>query len=340
MKNIHKKWNAAVIGIGRIGFTLEKDALRGGFCTHSAAYLNHPDFNLVSVADINFDRRKEFAAYYNFDTKKIYPDYRLMLTEEKIDVVSIATWTDTHKEIFLDCVKNPDIKIIFLEKPISLNLRDSQNMISAARRQKKIVAVNYERRWDANYIKIKEIIANNELGELRTITGNVLTGTFPHAKWHKKILKRGGPLLHDGVHIIDILLFFCGNPLKYKTELIKFNKTHKYEHTAYIDFTFKNGVKAFVEIGGRRKYFNFELDLQFEAGRILIGNSIRKFFIAAKSPRYEGFTELLETVFPNVVGQNQFSAACSEFSEILQGKRLSSSSSGDSALKVMKIIEP
>ncbi len=332
-------YNAAIIGIGRVGFTLEKDELRGGVCTHSGAYIKHADFNIVSVADINPHRLAEFSDYFNFSRDKTYLNYKEMLAKEKIDVISICSWTDTHKEIFCECVKNNNIKIIFLEKPVALNLKDSQYMIELAKKFNKTVAVHFERRWEPAYIKIKEIIGNKMLGELRTVNGSVVTGAFQHAAWHKEILKRGGPLLHDGVHLIDILLFLCGKPKKINSEIIKFNKNHIFEHTAFFFFEFKNKTHAFLEIGGRRKYFNFELDLQFETGRILVGNSMLKIFETSKSRRYQGFTELNEINFPHFENRNSFFNAFDEFTAILQNRLDAPSSSGDTALQTMKIID-
>jgi predicted dehydrogenase len=60
---------------------------------------------------------------------------------------------------------------------------------------------------------------------------------------------------------------------------------------------FENGVHAFVS-GSRKRYFIFQCDLVFTAGRIQIGNDVRRVFRPAPSPRYEGFIELEEASEP------------------------------------------
>jgi Oxidoreductase family, NAD-binding Rossmann fold len=57
---------------------------------------------------------------------------------------------------------------------------------------------------------------------------------------------------------------------------------------------FENGVHAFVS-GSKKRYFKFECDLTFTAGRIQIGNDVQRIWRPAPSPRYEGFVELAES---------------------------------------------
>ena len=61
---------------------------------------------------------------------------------------------------------------------------------------------------------------------------------------------------------------------------------------------FKNGAIGFIEGGGARKYFNFELDIQGSEGRLLIGNSGRELYVAKKSQRFTGFHELEKIPLP------------------------------------------
>jgi len=332
-------FNAAIIGIGRIGFTLENDKLRGGICTHSGAYNSHPNFRIAGAADIDPARLNEFSIFYNFPADKLYKDYKLLLRNEKIDIVSIAVWTDCHKQIFCDCVNDANIKLIFLEKPVALNYKDARYMMRLAKKHNKIVAVNYERRWSNIYNKIREMIISRELGELRTMVGNVLTGAFMHASWHKYLAKRGGPILHDGVHLIDLALFLCGKPRNIEKKIFKFDSRHKYEHTAFIRMEFDKNITAFLEIGGRRRYFNFELDLQFSDGRIIVGNSVLKLFVPDKSPRFTGFTELKEIPFPQPIERKPLLNALDEFYLVMSGQSDYISSTGANALETMKIID-
>ena len=61
---------------------------------------------------------------------------------------------------------------------------------------------------------------------------------------------------------------------------------------------FSNGAMGFIEGGGARKYFNFELDIQGAEGRLLIGNDKRQLHLTRKSKRFTGFSELEPVAFP------------------------------------------
>jgi predicted dehydrogenase len=70
------------------------------------------------------------------------------------------------------------------------------------------------------------------------------------------------------------------------------------EETACGMIGFKNGAIGFIEGGGAREYFNFELDIQGSEGRLLIGNDGRELYLTKKSKRFSGFQELEKVGFP------------------------------------------
>ena len=199
-----KKYRVGIIGCGRIGSLLEEDPLRGKPCTHAGAYNQHSDTDIVAACDIDRKRLKAFGKRWN--VKTIYEDYRNMLEKENLDIVSIATWTHLHCQIVLDAAQS-DVKGIYCEKPIALNLDEANLMLESCKRYNTKLVINHERRWDPYYIMIKELIEQGTIGELRTIVGNALSDRSPKVSTDKF---GGGPLFHDGTHLTDLLRFFAG----------------------------------------------------------------------------------------------------------------------------------
>jgi hypothetical protein len=110
------------------------------------------------------------------------------------------------------------------------------------------------------------------------------------------------------------------------------------ETTAHAMLQTRSGVMVFLEAGGMRQYFNFELDLHFERGRIGIGNGIMKYFTSAPSMLYSGFSDLKEEPFPAFTyDRDPFSGALLEAVQILDSGR-EPISSGEDGLKAMEII--
>ena len=101
---------------------------------------------------------------------------------------------------------------------------------------------------------------------------------------------------------------------------------------------FKNGATGFIEGGGKRKYFNFELDIQGTDGRLLIGNSGKKLYVTRRSKRFKGFQELEEIPFPEPKHyETPFIAGARDIIKSIQNEK-PDYSSGKDALKALEII--
>ena len=287
-----KLYKIGLIGCGRIGTLLEKDKLRGKPCSHAGGFNAIPNAKIAAGCDINSSRLKTFGVHWNVN--RLYEDYQEMLHQEKLDVVCVATWTNLHAPMVMDAARS-GVKAIFCEKPIALNPRDGRQMVHFCKKRNVPLIINHERRWDSYYQKAHQIIKTGKIGEIRTIIGNALSSkpgkepTQSHG---------GGALFHDGTHLTHLLLYF-GGPVEWVSgyEVRPYGKKY-IEETACGMIGFKSGALGFIEGGGARKYFNFELDIQGSEGRLLIGNDGRELYLAKKSKRFSGFQELEQVRFP------------------------------------------
>lgn len=322
-----KVYNCAVIGCGRIGSILEQDKLRPHPCTHSGAYYNHPQTRLITGCDINKERLSLFGKEWNICSKNLYTDYRKLLKRNDIDIVSIATDTETHFKIISEALKNKNIKIVLLEKPVVATVNEAKKLKNLINKTGKKIVVNHERRFNWRYILVKNYIDKKKYGSLKTITGNVITNGIKkdwHSDWKKS---GGGTLLHDGTHLIDIILYFVG-AIKYLSGSVEFPNDSEYcvETSATAMIKFVNGVIGFVEASSNREYFNFELDLQFQKGRIKIGNGILSFWKKKISSRYEGFYDLVKDDVKFNQGKNFFIEVVDDIVKAIETKNYDSKS--------------
>lgn len=287
---------AAVIGCGRIGSLLEHDQLRGHPCTHAGLFNSHGSTELIAGCDVRASRRAQFSRDWGLPASQIFHDYRDLLHELPPDIVSVATYNNTHAEITIAAAR-AGAKIILCEKPMALTLAQAQRMIDVCHSEGTLLAIHHERRWSRAHRLVKKMIEDGLLGEVRTIVGNVLTRE-PDPDWHSRPeISGGGPTLHDGTHLFDIIPYLCGKAVSIMGEA-EHAPGAKIEHTGRAVMRLANGAAAFLECGGRREYFNFELDIQGSRGRVMIGNAVYKYFGIGPSPRYEGFTEFTERAFP------------------------------------------
>ena len=329
-------FKAGVIGCGRIASLLEQDPLREHPCTHAGAYRAVDGVELVAACDLDPERLDNFTAQWG--VRRTYLDYAELLAQPDIEVVSVCTWHDSHAEIVLAAAKQPQIKAIICEKPISVNLALARKMVAAAAAHDVKLVVNHERRWQGNYLKVKELLDEGIIGPVRTVIGNVLTGAPTAETWQADFdLCGGGPMLHDGTHLVDIMRYLFGDALWVHGWIESADPGLMVEDTAYGVIMFSSGVKAFLEGGGRRNYFNFELDIQGRDGRILIGNGLLKLWLRDPSSRYSGFYDLVEQPFASFPHQNSYVTMVEELINWQNGGA-AGSSRGEDGLAALEII--
>jgi len=288
-----KKYRVGIIGCGRIGSLLEDDPLRGKPCTHAGAVYQSPCTELITGCDIDQECLRSFGKRWK--TNRLYTDYKEMLHKEELDIVCIAAWTHLHAEMAI-AASEAGVKGIYCEKPIALTLEQADTMLEVCRQLGVKIVVGHERRWDSHFQKARELIQEGVLGDIHTVIGNALSEA-PHP--HPVNIMGGGPLFHDGTHLTDLLRFFVGEVDWVIGHDERPHGEQYIEHTALGFLHFRNGAHGIIEGGGKREYFNFELDLQGSQGRLLIGNGVLQLSLAKPSQRYSGFVELTPRDFPH-----------------------------------------
>ncbi|MBN2038619.1 MAG: Gfo/Idh/MocA family oxidoreductase [Spirochaetes bacterium] len=328
-----KKPRTALIGCGRIGYLLENDPLRYKPCTHYGG-LKAAGLRINCACDINPGRLEEFAKTAGISPEKTSTDYRELLLNEKPDLVIIATWTDSHAEIGIFAANN-GAKVIICEKPITSNLDHAKSLIEECEKNNAVLIINHERRYDTKYLAAKRLIESRKIGEIKSIQASILT---PARVLKSKSEYGGGPLLHDGTHMIDIIRYLAGDIYCVTGELEK--EKSSFEHRAVAWMKTVNGVDIFLEAGGRRDYFMFDLQIYGTAGKIVIGNGYNKLFVSKKSEFYTGFRDLKEIPFPmsGIKNINYFKREYTEAKNILAGRSKKISSGGYDGYKALEVI--
>jgi predicted dehydrogenase len=323
----------ALIGCGRIGFILENDKLRNKPCTHFGG-ASSVGLKFTSACDINKERLKEFGLKADIPNSGLFTDYKILLKNRTPDLLVISTWTDTHGDIALQAIKS-GVKIIVLEKPVASSLALTKKIISESKKHGCSIIVNHERRFDARYNKVKEMINSRAIGEITTINARMLRSLY-RGKSH--IGEGGGNLLQDGTHLVDIIRFFFGDIAAVQGEFKRYSRSSGFEDSALAWMQSKSGIDIFLESGGARSYFQFELEIWGTEGKILIGNGYNRLFVTKKSKLYSGFNDLQEIKFPHIDKKNCFTELYNSAASMLRGKTAAGISTIDDGYKALEII--
>lgn len=242
-------YNSLIIGAGQIagGYdSPESEAI----LTHAHAYKMHQKFNLLGFYDVNFQAAEDMAKKWQSSAFKKLEDVK------DVDVISICTPDDYHLSSIKEALKL-EPKLIFLEKPLSNDLAESEEIISISKSIP--ILVNYSRMFTPEFQELSKQIKNNEFGQYQS--GNGLYG-------------KG--FIHNGSHMTNLLNLLIGKINEYST-IEKFVDFAESDPTKTVILTFENSKQFIMKGVSCKKFDIFELDLIFENARVRIiefGNKI------------------------------------------------------------------
>ncbi len=182
----NKKIGFAVIGYGGMG------------SWHASQMEKFEDIaELIGIYDINPERCKvaESKGIHAFSSREE------LLADERIDLVTVATPNDVHKEIAIAAMAAG--KNVISEKPVAMDSQELEDMIAASEKYQKLFTVHQNRRWDPDYKCIRKIIDDNSLGKVFRIESRVQGSRGIPGDWRNKKKHGGGMVLDWGIHLLD-----------------------------------------------------------------------------------------------------------------------------------------
>jgi predicted dehydrogenase len=182
------KKNLVVIGYGGMGGWHVEHALKSDVV------------NLKGIYDIK-QERSDLAVSRGIYA---YPSREAVLADPEVDLVTVATPNDVHEEIVVDALQKG--KNTISEKPVTLNSESLKRMIAASEKSGKIFTVHQNRRWDVDFLAMKQIVHSGEIGELVNIESRIHGSRGIPSDWRGKKEFGGGMIFDWGVHLIDQIL--------------------------------------------------------------------------------------------------------------------------------------
>lgn len=263
------KLKFAILGCGRISYK------------HIEALVNNnQNTELVAVCDTieekALERKKQYE--YNIDKSdvKIYTDYRKMLDNEDVDVVSIATESGYHARHAIDCLYRN--KHVLIEKPMALSVKDADNIIILAKKKNKKVCISHQNRFNPPIQKLRRAIEEGRFGRIINGTARILwtrdDNYYKQAPWRGTKALDGGTLMNQCIHNIDLLQWMMGSDVeRIYSERGTFLRNIEMEDFGAILIRFKNGAIGIVEGSACVYPKNLEETLSIfgEKGTVVIG---------------------------------------------------------------------
>ena len=197
-----KKTRVAIIGCGKIANA-----------AHGPSYAKNPDVEIAYCIDILPERAEALARTYGDPETKAITDYREMLRDPSVSVVSVCVPNFLHAPITIDCLDSG--KNVLCEKPAAMDYEQVLTMKAAADRNPGLLSIGVVNRFNTAVNKVRDLIRAGDLGEVyhvycsfrsyRSIPG--LGGPFTTKE------KAGGGVLIDwGVHFLDLINYCVESP--------------------------------------------------------------------------------------------------------------------------------
>src|SRR4051794_16879321 len=221
------------VGLGFIGYGLIGKR-------HVLDFQKEGDANLVAMAEVHRGRLEEGASVIGGNVRK-YGDFRALLDDRDVDAVVISTPDHWHALMtMMACAAGKDV---YVEKPLSLFVREGRWMVDVARKSKRVVQVGTQQRSGPHYAKAAELIRRGDIGQVIAVRmwsyRNIMPGfgsppdgdpppgldydlwlgpapkraynpnrALYHFRWHWDY--SGGQMTNLGQHSLDIVHWFLG----------------------------------------------------------------------------------------------------------------------------------
>jgi UDP-N-acetylglucosamine 3-dehydrogenase len=139
-----------------------------------------------------------------FGVTRTYADYQEVLADPELQAVSIVTMWDQHVGPALAALAAG--KHVFLEKPMASTVEDCRTIVAAAEAAPGFFMVGHICRFSPRYALAKKEI---EAGRVGRIVSLYARRNLPAAV-SESVLGKIGPIIGDGVHDTDLMLWFTG----------------------------------------------------------------------------------------------------------------------------------
>ena len=190
---MHQPLNIGVVGLGRLGSL---------YARHFATRL--PGARLHSVTDVRADVTASIAAA----TGAIpCPDHSAMLADPALDAVVIMTPTKLHAAVAIDAAAAG--KAIFCEKPLALDLGESEAIAAAVAEHNVFFQLGFMRRFDRAYAAAWQRIREGAIGRPLVFKSSS-RDQFPPPLDYLRPESSGGLFIDMGIHDFDLARWFMG----------------------------------------------------------------------------------------------------------------------------------
>ncbi|MGA9058787.1 MAG: inositol 2-dehydrogenase [Terriglobia bacterium] len=255
------KLHIGIIGAGRIG-AVHAETLA----------FRLPEAKALIIADINRPAAEEVATRYGIP--RVTESAEEVLADPEIEAVLICSSTDTHADLIVAAAGAG--KHIFCEKPIDHRLEKIDRALAAVKRFGVQLQIGFNRRFDPNFLKVREIVKSGGIGEPHVLK---ITSRDPSPPPEAYIRASGGIFLDMTIHDFDMARYLMGSDVTEvyarATVLVDpvFEKAGDWD-TAVVTLTFANGALGTIDNSRKAVYgYDQRVEVFGSEGMVTVANN-------------------------------------------------------------------
>ena len=196
--------NQKELGVGILGYAPSVGLIHGLGAENTAG------LRLAAVCDMSPARLEE--ARKDFAHVKMYESADQIVDDPELDLVIIATPPNSHAGLCLQMMAGG--KHVVCEKPLALNQRETDAMVDMANKQRVHLSCHQNRRWDPDFLAIRQVLKDGLIGELFYLESFVGGFSHPCGYWHSDARVSGGTSYDWGAHYLDWIVALMPQEIK------------------------------------------------------------------------------------------------------------------------------
>ncbi len=205
-----------------------------------------PDDHLVACCDARNDAAEKMASDYQCHA---FTDYKAMLAEIDCDAVVVAVINKFIQPVVIAALESG--RHALAEKPLGRNAQEAQSMADKAREKNLILKTGFNHRFHPAVWQAHQMAAEGKIGPLLFVRGRYGHGGRPgmEKEWRSSPdLCGGGELLDQGVHLIDLSRWFCGDMARvFGTVKTKYWPI-EVEDNAFVQMESRSGIDVQLQV--------------------------------------------------------------------------------------------
>jgi scyllo-inositol 2-dehydrogenase (NADP+) len=225
---------APAVGVGLIGYGAIARA-------HAESISATPSLHLAGVCDVSDERRQAAAREWSVRTHARTEE---MLDDPDVGLVVVGTPPSIHAEAVMAALRAG--KHVVCEKPFALRVDEVDRMIDAAAARDRVLTVFQSRRWDPDYLALREVVRSGRIGEAFYMESFIGGHDHPCDFWHSHEPISGGTIYDWGSHYFDWILQLMPGSVRSVSANAHKRVWHDVTNSdqVRVDLTFSNGAQA------------------------------------------------------------------------------------------------